>query len=103
VTEALRLPDPETSTDMMRIARRWKHRLEERILFEPDRATDLRVVLCEVDSLLRIWDAIHTARCEAYNISNRRQCLKLVVDAIGPDAFRKLELPPAVPYWRGEP
>lgn len=101
--EAERLPPRELVNELITFNRAYRGHLAERQAWEPDRADLIKTALGETDRLYQVWDAVRDARCEFYYVSVRRCALKRLVDMLGEDAYRTVDLPPHVPVWRFQP
>ena len=83
--------------------RRYREHLSERLEWEPypaNRAA-IRAALAEAGELYEVWDCAlwaHPDFAPAWpdKAADRRR-LRLL---LGPDAYRRGELPPPAPYWR---
>ncbi|MCS6865664.1 MAG: hypothetical protein RMJ56_06465 [Gemmataceae bacterium] len=99
LAECQRLPDRQTVNELIRFNRAYRKHLEEREVWELDRADVLSEALRETDRLYRQWDAIRDAQCDFYYVTVRRAALKRLRDAIGEEAFATGRMPPYVPLW----
>ena len=100
VNDSDRLPSRQLVADYIRFNRTYRKNLETRLLWEPDRASDIGEAIRETEKLYKIWDAIRDAKCEFHYVTVRRFALKKLKDQIGPEAYEMGELPPYVPEWR---
>ena len=100
LVECQRLPDRRTVNELIKFNRAYRKHLEERQAWESDRTDLLHTAIQETDRLYRQWDAIRDAQCDFYYVTVRRNALKKLRDAIGPDAFVAGHMPSYVPEWR---
>jgi hypothetical protein len=103
LADSLRLPDRRLLDDYIQFNRAFRRHLENRMLWEPDRAVALIEVLRENERLYRLWDATRDARCEFHYVTYRRLALKKLRDGLGEAAYLAGELPPYVPHWHFSP
>lgn len=95
-----RLPDRKLSNDLIKFNRQFRTHLEERVVWEADRADLIDEAIKETDRCYRDWDAIRDAQCEFYYCSVRRAALKKYRDSIGEEAYNQGKFPSYVPEWR---
>ncbi|HEY1186246.1 MAG TPA: hypothetical protein VGE74_01255 [Gemmata sp.] len=95
-----RLPDRRTVNELIRFNRAFRKHLEQRELWETDRADLYQEVMRETDRFYQQWDAVRDAQCDFYYVTVRRAALKKLRDSIGADAFAAGAMPPYVPEWR---
>lgn len=95
-----RLPERKMVNDLIKFNREYRTHLEERQMWEADRADVLHAAMQETDRMYRQWDAIRDAQCDFYYVTVRRAALKKLRDAIGEEAFTAGRLPNYVPDWR---
>lgn len=95
-----RLPDRHTVNDLIRFNRAFRKHLEQREIWEADRADLFQEAMRETDRFYHQWDAVRDAQCDFYYVTVRRTALKKLRDAIGADAFAAGAMPPYVPEWR---
>jgi hypothetical protein len=100
LAECRRLPDRQTVNEFLRFNRAFRKTLEDRAVWELDRADLLHNAMQEADRLYRQWDAVRDAQCDFYYVTVRRAALKKLREAIGPDSFATGHMPPYVPDWR---
>lgn len=74
--------------------------MQERLVWEQDRADIFTAVIQETDTLYRAWDKIRDARCDFYYVSVRRRGLLDLRTMIGEKAYNENRLPEYVPIWR---
>lgn len=98
--DARRLPDRRIVNELIRFNRAFRKNLEERQVWESDRADVFSVAIQETDRLYRQWDAARDAQCDFYYVTVRRAALKKLRDAIGEEAFATGHIPHHVPDWR---
>ena len=100
LSDCHRLPDRRTVNELIKFNRAFRKHLEERQVWESDRADVLHEAMQETDRLYRQWDAIRDAQCDFYYVTVRRAALKKLREALGADAFNAGRMPPYVPEWR---
>ncbi len=100
LADARRLPPDAVALELVKFNRAYHKHVEARCQHETDRAAALQVVLEENQHLYRVWDAVRDAKRDNWYVTNRRQSLRRLRDLVGEEAFRRGELPPAVPTWR---
>jgi hypothetical protein len=100
LSEALRLPDRQTATELIQFNRAFRKTLESRRQLETDRTEAWLEVIQETDRLYSVWDAVRDAQCDFYYVTVRRHALRKLKEHVGEDAFAKADLPPGVPTWR---
>ncbi len=100
LVDCLRLPERDLINDLIKFNRSYRKYLENRLMWESDRADLLHNAIQETDRLYRQWDAIRDAQCDFYYVTVRRTALKRLRDSIGPEAFSVGTMPPYVPDWR---
>lgn len=98
-----RLPPGAEISLALEFARAHRNRLQERVLWEADRATLLVAALTEQERLINFWHDAMTARSEAYYLPARRLALARVRDAIGPERFDAGDWPAYCPAWSFSP
>jgi hypothetical protein len=103
VEDADWLPPIDIINELIRFNRAHRAYLEDRQLWESDRATLYGDVIDETDRLYRVWDSAREAKGECYYITVRRQALRALKGRIGSDDYAAGILPPAVPEWRFRP
>jgi hypothetical protein len=100
LAECHRLPDRHTVNELIKFNRAYRKHLEERQVWELDRADLFHNAIQETDRLHRQWDAIRDAQCEFYYVTVRRAALKKLREGIGAEAFVTGQMPQFVPAWR---
>ena len=100
VNESDRLPPRQAVNDNIRFNRAYRKNLENRLIWEPDRAGVIGDAIDETERLYKMWDAIRDAKCDYHYITVRRLALKKLKEMLGPDAYSTGELPLFVPEWR---
>jgi hypothetical protein len=95
-----RLPDRRTVNERIKFNRAFRKHLEEREVWEPDRADLFYQAMQETDRFYRQWDAVRDAQCDFYYVTVRRAALKKLQESLGDDAFAAGAMPPYVPEWR---
>lgn len=100
IADCQRLPDRRVVNELIRFNRAYRKYLEDRQVWESDRADLFHVTLQETDRLYKQWDAVRDAQCDFYYVTVRRAALKRLKDAIGADAFATGQMPHYVPDWR---
>ncbi len=100
LADCRRLPDRHTVNELIKFNRAFRKHLEEREVWEADRADLFHQAMQETDRFYRQWDAIRDAQCDFYYVTVRRAALKKLRDALGADAFAAGAMPSYVPEWR---
>ena len=100
LADAMRLPDRRAVNEFVRFNRAYRKTLENRQVWDADRADVIQVAVVETDRLYKVWDAVRDARCEFYYVTVRRQAMKRLKEMLGDAAYSTGELPPYVPEWR---
>lgn len=100
VSDAARLPPRDAVNKLVEFNRAFKRHVENLAKFDGSHQNLYRAVLTETDELYRAWDKARDANCPFYYVTVRRQALKDLRSAIGPDAYSTMTLPAAAPYWR---
>lgn len=103
VADSLRLPDRRLMDEFIQFNRAYKRHLENRLVWEADRAEAIGEVVRETERLYRLWDATREAKCDFHYVTYRRLALKKLKDGLGETAYVAGELPPYVPDWRFNP
>jgi hypothetical protein len=98
--DAIRFPHRNMVNELLAFNRAYRQHLDSRQSLEATSWWELHETLQEVDRLFVIWDLVRDARCDIYYVSVRRQALKKLREAIGPEAYYSGNLPPHVPIWR---
>ena len=93
------LPDRRAVNELVKFNRAYRKHLEEREMWERDRADVLHEAIRETDQLYRQWDLIRDAQCDFYYVTVRRAALKKLRDSLGEEAFATGRMPPYVPSW----
>jgi hypothetical protein len=100
VSESDRLPSRQAVNDNIRFNRAYRKNLENRLIWEPDRAGVIGDAITETERLYKMWDAIRDAKCDYHYITVRRVALKKLKEMVGPEMYSTGELPLYVPEWR---
>lgn len=95
-----RLPDRRIVNELIKFNRAFRKHLEEREMWEPDRADLFQQAMQETDRFYHQWDAVRDAQCDFYYVTVRRAALKKFRDSLGTDAFAAGVMPSYVPEWR---
>jgi len=98
--DCLRFPDRTLVNDLLSFNRAYRQHLDSRQGLDSSSRWELHEALQETDRLYQIWDTVRDARCEYYYVTVRRQALKQLREAVGPEAYYGGTLPPNVPVWR---
>lgn len=88
---------PKNVYPMLKFNRDCKNFLENKLIWENDRADIINPAIDETDYLYNIWDAIGNATSDNCSVYYRRLCLLYLKKELG--EFPK-ELPPCIPIWR---
>jgi hypothetical protein len=99
-SDALRFPGRETACDLLTFNRAYHRTLKQRREAVGGQQDGLDEALHEVEQLYRVWDLVRDARSDCYYVSARRQALRALREALGPEDYYKGVLPPHVPVWR---
>lgn len=99
------LPDRKTVNDLITFNRAFRKHLEEKLVWEQDRADVYNEAIRETDVCYRQWDAMRDAQCDFYYVTVRRAALLKAKELWGKDAkgeynYLRTEYPPYVPDWR---
>jgi hypothetical protein len=100
LSESDRLPSRQTVADYIRFNRAYRKHLENRLVWEPDRASVIGDAIRETERLYKLWDAMRDATCDFHYVTVRRLALKKLRDMMGSDGYNSGEMPPYVPEWR---
>lgn len=100
IMESARLPERRLMDEHIQFNRAYRKHLDQRLLWEADRADVLGEAARETDRLYRLWDSMREAKCEFHYVTYRRLALKKLKDGLGADVYDSGELPPSVPEWR---
>jgi len=100
LTDADRLPERRLLNDFIQFNRAYRKTLENRLIWEADRADIIGEVLRETDRLHTMWDAMRESKCDYHYVTYRRLALKKLKDGLGAEVYASGELPPYVPEWR---
>jgi hypothetical protein len=98
--DCIRFPDCSLVNKLLSFNRSYHQHLVSRQALDPTGRWELHEALQEADRLYQIWDTVRDARCDYYYVTVRRQALKSLREAIGPQAYYAGCLPPHVPVWR---
>jgi hypothetical protein len=98
--DCLRFPNRTFINDLLSFNRAYRQHLDCRQALDLIYWWELHEALQESDRLYQIWDTVRDARCDYYYVTVRRQALKKLREAIGPEAYYAGCLPPHVPIWR---
>jgi hypothetical protein len=98
--DSLRFPSRDLINQLLSFNRAYRQHLTGRQSLERTSWWELHETLQEADGLYRIWDTVRDARCDYYYVTARRQALKKLREAIGPQDYYSSCLPPHVPVWR---
>lgn len=100
--DAYRLPPIPVIRDACNFNLAYRAHLEWRLSWgEGDRAAELRAALEETAALREVWDAAWGAHPDYRNSDeSKAEYLRRLRLLLGPDAYRRAELPPCVPAWR---
>jgi hypothetical protein len=99
--DAYRLPPLRVISSGRVFNYQYRNRLRWRLEYERDRDGALHAALEEAQHLYEVWDAAEGAHPD-WNASpgTRAGYLRKLRVLLGPDAYRRMELPPCVPTWR---
>ena len=98
--DCVRFPPRAAVIELLSFNRAYRQHLTSRQSLELTSWWELRETLQEADRLYQTWDTVRDARCDYYYVTVRRQALKKLREAIGPQAYYNSCLPPHVPVWR---
>jgi hypothetical protein len=98
--DCLRFPSRDLITELLSFNRAYRQHLTSRQSLELTSWWELHETLQEADRLYQTWDTVRDAGCDYYYVTVRRQALKKLREAIGPQAYYASCLPPHVPVWR---
>jgi hypothetical protein len=96
--DCLRFPDRGLVNELLSFNRAHRQDLDSRQA--PTDGRELHEVQMETDRLYQVWDTVRDARCDYYYVTVRRQALKRLREAVGPQDFYAGTLPPHVPTQR---
>jgi hypothetical protein len=96
----MRFPDRGLINELLSFNRAYRQHLDSRQALDLTCWWELHEALQEADRLYQIWDTVRDARCDYYYVTVRRQALKKLREAVGPQAYYAGCLPPHVPVWR---
>jgi hypothetical protein len=94
------LPQPSVIEELITFNKSYRIHLERSAATDPGRRDEWAAAIEETDCLYRVWDTIRCARSDYYYVKDRREALKRLREALGPDAYYSGYLPPSVPLWR---
>ena len=94
-------PNRRISSDLCKFNREFRSYLEDRVLWENDRADLLWQAIEETDALFSTWDKIRDASCEYYYVTARRLAAKQALVTCCPQKLTIFEFRPPdyVPLW----
>jgi hypothetical protein len=98
--DCMRFPDRGLVNELLSFNRAYRQHLDSRQALELTYWWELHEALMETDRLFQVWDTVRDARCDYYYVMVRRQALKKLREAVGPQDFYAGTLPPHVPTWR---
>jgi hypothetical protein len=94
------LPPPDFADEMIAFNNRYREHLATRLALHPWRDEPIERAQAETLQLRCLWDAARRAQSRNESWAMRRRKLMEIRDAIGEDAWRRGELPSAVPVWQ---
>lgn len=95
------LPNNDVLSNGIKANREFNKTLEQRALWEQDRASLISVVIKENNQLYRVWDKARDSHCGFYYVTIRRAAMKQLKEMVGDDVFYGREdFPPYLPEWR---
>lgn len=97
--EANRLPERRIINELISFNRDFKKHLEERLIWENDRADVITIAIKDCEKCYRVWDAIRDARSDFQYVSFRRLALLKLKGMIGDEDFMIGNMPEYVPEW----
>lgn len=98
--DAYRLPPVRALTAGRRFNQRYQEHLEHRIGLEPHRDAAVCRALAEARRLYEVWDCAEGAHPDWQCAPDvKAQYLRRLRLLLGPDAYRRMELPPPAPTW----
>lgn len=92
--------DRKQVNELIRFNRAYLKHLEERLVWEQDRADIITTVIGETNQLYRAWDALRDAKCDFYYVTVRRHALIKLQNMVGKEAYITGVMPDYVPVWR---
>ncbi len=95
-----RFPSHEKISKLIKFNREYKKKVLELALLNQDRGDRYRKVIAETDHLYHIWEAVREARSPLCHVAARRQAMMRLIELIGVNAYRAMDLPPSVPIGR---
>lgn len=93
-------PSERECAHWIRLNRDYRKQVVWRQGFETQNYSYWQVVIGETDALWLIWDRCSDGQCRHRGQSYRLECLRDLLERIGPEAYFTGVLPPAVPVWR---
>ncbi len=99
VCDAERFPERTLITGRLVLNRSYRDHLHALKQMTPQYEQEYQEAMEETERLRKLWDTLGDARNENYNVSYRRQCLKVLENLVGPEAYLSGRLPPVVPLW----
>lgn len=99
--DAYRLPPADEIRSARLFNQCYQSHLRWRLEWEEDRTGELRAAVAEAVWLYEVWDCAEGAHPDYQCSPAAKACyLRRLRLLIGPDAYRRAELPPCVPVWR---
>jgi hypothetical protein len=95
-----RFPDRNVASDLLAFNRAYRQHLTQRELVGGPWPEEVQAAIRETDQLYHVWDSLRDARSDCYYVTVRRQALRALREALGPQAYACGALPPHVPVWR---
>lgn len=100
VDDARRFPPPAELADGIRFSNQYRYYWHCQKELWPEHAGRIERLRAEAECLCDLWHDAYYATWEGNPEDLRRAALRRLRTRIGPDAYRRAELPPPVPLWR---
>src|SRR5262249_49510289 len=94
------LPDRDLVNEAIRFNRAYRKHLEERLIWETDKAESIQNAIIETQTSYQVWSLIQDAKCDFYFVTVRRQAMQRLREMLPEGDFDIGKMPPFVPYWR---
>lgn len=99
--DAYRLPPFQSLRDGRLFNQRYQKHLQGRLDWEPYRRDALNAALIEARELYEVWDCAEGAHPDYPCPPDLKACYhRRLRRLLGPDDYRRMNLPPCVPTWR---
>jgi hypothetical protein len=97
LADCQRFPPREVAADLLTFNRAYRRALQLRLVVGTPWPEQAQAALVETDRLYHVWDALRDAASDGYYVSVRRQALRALREALGPECYAYGALPPHVP------